>query len=217
MNLYLSVYQLIKTADRLETGAKLLAANVFRVSPRDGMANREVLEECAKSLQTIHSRLVSKSHISKVQLSRTAVIFQALDTAHRRVLNLAGVPLNDDENVTRAIVGFLQQAQRDFLELRTLLGERMGVPVIVELPPDGTEGDFTAILQKESAFREELVKSIERGIEVFDEERELTEQLAMIRENLLAARKNMKQLLLDRLSERKKKTAIDQKIGIVPV
>lgn len=188
----------METAGRLEEGAGYLVAHSLRLSPKDGQANRGLLEESGKRFGDIRKLMFSKSHISKVQLRRTAVIFQILEIAHQRVLNLAGISFPGEGKSIEAIWWFLHEAQRDYQTIRAALSERMGSTVLVKLPDTGKEREVGVILQKESALREEMIKQIERGIEVFDEERELTDKLALIRKNLIESRKHMKQFMTAR-------------------
>ncbi len=201
MNFYFLFYQLMETAGKLEEGARYLAAHSLRLSPSGSQANRVLLEECGKSFGDVRKLMFSKSHISKVQLRRTAVIFQIMEIAHRRVLNLAAISFPGEGKSIEAIWWFLHQAQRDYRTLRTALSERMGSTVLVALPDTDSEREIGIILQKESALREEMIKQLERGIEIFDEERELTDQLALIRKNLIESRKHMKQFVTARAEE----------------
>jgi hypothetical protein len=201
MNFYFLFYQLMETAGRMEKGAWYLAAHSLRLSPKDGQANRVLLEESGKKFGDIRKLMFSKSHISKVQLRRTAVIFQILEIAHQRVLNLAGISFPGEGKSIEAIWWFLRQAQRDYQTIRSALSERMGSTVLVALPDTDVERKVSVILQKESELREEMIKQLERGIEIFDEERELTDQLALIRKNLIESRRHMKQLVTARAEE----------------
>lgn len=201
MNFYFTIYQMIETSERLEGGMKYLAAHALSTSPRDGQANRALLEQCGDMLQGVRELLTSKSHISKVQLRRTAILFQALEIAHRRVLHLAGAALPDDEGSLDGLWGLLCHAKRDYRDLRAGLGERMGTPLYLELSGEDKERSFREILQKESALQEELLKLIERAIEVFGEESELISRLTFLRKGLLEERKNVKRLLVKQCVE----------------
>lgn len=189
MNFYFTIYQMIETSGRLEGDVKVLATHALSTSPRDGQANRALLEQCGDRLQEVNVLLNTKSHISRVQLRRTAILFQMMETAHRRVLHLAGAEVPDDETSVNDIWGLLFQAKKDYRDLRTGLGERMGTPLYLELPEEETNGAFREILLKESVFLEEMLKLAEKAIEVFGEERELADQLILVRKNLLEARK----------------------------
>lgn len=198
MNFYFLFYQLMESAGRLEEGAWNLAAHSLRLSPSNGQSNRALLEECGKRSGDIRKLMFSKSQISKVQLRRTAIIFQILEIAHQRVLNLAGISYPEKGKSMEAIWWFLHEAQRDYQTIHGALSERMGSAVLMRLPDRGAEKEERIILQKESALREEMIKQIEKGIEVFDEERELTDKLALIRRNLIESRKHMKQFVAAR-------------------
>ncbi len=194
MNFYFMFYQLTLAAERLEGWVKHLAANAFRTSPGEGQANRHHLERCGDMLQGAKELLNSKVHVSKVQLRRTAILFQALETAHRRVWGLAGAAVQDGGSP--AVVGeLLGQALRDYQALRAALSERAGVPLLMELPQVEKSRGLAETLRGESALQEEFLKLIEKAIEVFDGELDLAGQLAAVRKGLLEERKNVKRLL----------------------
>jgi hypothetical protein len=69
--------------------------------------------------------MFSKSRISKVQLRRTAVIFQILEIAHQRVLNMACISFPGEWKSIEAMWWFLHEAQRDYQTIRAALSERM--------------------------------------------------------------------------------------------
>ncbi len=195
MNFYLMFYQLLENVERIEAGAGYLAAHANRISPRDGQANRELLEECGKKLREVKKLMGVKSHVSKVHLRRTATIFQALDLAHRRVLNLSGVsnPSGDDGDDFWEI---FSRSRQDYALLADLLSARMGFPILAPVHPLEPIESLAAIAQRERRLRDELIRSIEKGIEIFDEERELTEKLIVVRKSLLESKKYTKRLLV---------------------
>ncbi len=215
MNFYFTIYQMIESSERLEGGMKDLAAHALSASPRDGQTNRALLEQCGQMLGVVKELLNTKAHISKVQLRRTAILFQMLEIAHQRVLHLAGAAVPDDESSVDDLWGLLCQAKKDYRDLRVSLGERMGVPVALELPGENPDHGFGETLQKEAAFQEEMLKLIERAVEVFGEERELTDQLALMRKGLLESRKNVKRLLVKLASEGTASLFIVRKLNTV--
>lgn len=198
MNYYFLFYQMMETTDRLEAEIRYLTDHSLSLSPREGQANRDLLEHCGERIGEVKKTMFAKSRVSKVQLRRTAVAFQILEMAHQRVLNLAGTPFPADENQAKAVWEFLHQAQRDLRHLQAAFTERAGMPV-VSLPAVGADRSFTLVLKNESLIREEMIKQIERGIEIFDEEREFTDQLALIRGNLIEARRKMKRFVMNRI------------------
>jgi hypothetical protein len=214
MNFYLLFYQLIENTERLEGEAKYLASHALSTSPRDGHANRSLLEQCGDLLHGVKELLNSKAHISKVQLRRTAILFQILETAHRRVLRLAGASVPQDESSITAIWGLLRQAQGDYWALRTALYERMGVPINLNLPEEDGDFSFLDILQTESVFQEELLNLIEKGIEVFDEESGVAGQLVLVRKGLLEARRNVKRLLARHSPNREPAIPLGRGLGV---
>jgi hypothetical protein len=199
MNYYFLFYQLMETTDRLEKEARYLADHSLSLSPRDGQANRDLLEDCGERIGEGKKMMYAKSRIRKVQLRRTAVAFQILKMAHQRVLNLAGTSFPANENSAKTLWGFLFQAQKDLQNLQTAFSAMAGMSVEVRLPNIAADRSFTLVLKNESLIREEMIKQIERGIEIFDEEREFTDQLAVIRKNLIEARRNMKQFVMNRI------------------
>jgi len=214
MNFYFTFHQLSGTAERLEAGVKNLAANALRTSPREGQANRDLLELCGDMAQGVKELLNSKVRISRVQLRRAALLFQVLEMSHRRVLRLAGAGAME-ENPDPALWELFHQARRDYQALRALVSERVGAPLFVELPDEEKDLGLPAALRQDSAVQDELVKLIEKGIEVFDEERELTDHLAEIRRGLMEERKGVKRLLAS-LSREGKGAAPEPRLDATP-
>jgi hypothetical protein len=52
--------------------------------------------------------------------------------------------------------------------------------------------ELPLILQKETTYQQEALKLLEKAIEVFGEEQELADKLAVVRKDLLEAKKRMK-------------------------
>jgi hypothetical protein len=69
-----------------------------------------------------------------------------------------------------------------------------GIPVTLNLSGanEVASHDLPVVLQKESAYQQETLKHLEKAIEVFGEEQELADKLAVIRKELLEAKKRMK-------------------------
>jgi hypothetical protein len=197
MNFYFSLFQLIETVERLDQDVQHLAGRALRISPRDARANRELLDQCQSKIREVKLLLNNKTHISKITLRKTAILFQILEIAYRRIIHLASATANvghDDENSIKAVWQLLSMAQRHYQTLVKTLFDLTGIPVTLNL--SGTEAstdhDLSAILQKESAFQQETLKLLERAIEVFGEEQELAGQLAQIRKDLLDSKKRLK-------------------------
>lgn len=201
MNFYFMFYQLLETVERMEAEARCLATHSLRISPRDGQTNRGLLEECGKKLKEIQRLMYSKSHISKVQLRRTSVLFEAVQVAQRRVLALAAALASRNEAAGDALWELLRRGQRDYEGLRSALSDRMAVPVLISLPKPEPGGNFVNVLENEHDLQKELVRLIERGIEIFDEERALTNQLNLVRKNLLETKRYVKRLLIKHMEE----------------
>ena len=201
MNFYLMFYQLTDTVERMETATEYLTAHALRISPRDSQATRGLLGECGKKLQEIEKLLTFKSHVSKVQVHRMAILFEALEIAHQRVLSLAELSMPAVEEEAKALWELLCRSRLDHQLLTGLMNERMGFPLVVALPEPGPETGLKAILQKEGKLRDKFIKLMERGIQIFDEEREMTEKLTVIRKNLLESKKYSKQLLAIRIEK----------------
>lgn len=215
MNFYFLIYKFIETSEGLESGMKYLASHALSASPRNGQANRALLKQCGHMVHVVNELLNSKFKISKIQLRRTAILFQILEKAHRRVLNLAGVPFSSDENSISVVWGLLCGARLDYNAIRNVLHERIGVPLNLDLSDEDGDRNFADILRKEFDFQEAILKLIEKGIEVFDEERELTDQLALIRIGLLEERKNLKRLLSKYYQEREKAVSLECPLDVV--
>ncbi len=199
MNFYFSLFQLIETVDRLDQDVTHLAGRALRISPRDARANRELLDQCEAKVKEVKTLLNNKTHISKITLRKTAILFQILEICYQRVIYLAGATANvghDDENSIKAVWQLLSMAQGHYRTLVKTLFDLTGIPVTLNL--SGALGDssheLSGILQKESSYQLETLKLLEKAIEVFGEEQALADQLAQIRKDLLESKKRMKHL-----------------------
>jgi hypothetical protein len=217
MNFYFSLFQLIETVERLHQDVQHLAGRALRISPRDARANRELLEQCEFKVREVKGLLNNKTHISKITLRKTAILFQILEVSYRRVIHLAGATANvgqDDEDSIKAVWQLLSMAQKHYQSLVKTLFDLTGIPVTLNL--SGTEEDtaheLSAILEKETSYQQETLKLLERAIEVFGEEQALADQLTQIRKDLLESKKRMKHLGTGHAAEKPEmiKTAIEK-------
>lgn len=197
MNFYFSLFQLIETVESLERDVQHLAGRALRISPRDARANRELLEQCETKMREVKVLLNNKTHISKITLRKAALLFQLLEVFYHRILHLSGATSSvgpDDGNSVQAVWHLLSLAQRHYQGLVKTLYELTGIPVTLNLngEAEASAHGLSAVLQKESALQQEALKLLEKAIEVFGEEQELSEQLAQTRRDLLESKKRMK-------------------------
>ena len=197
MNFYFSLFQLIETVESLERDVQHLAGRALRISPRDARANRELLEQCETKMREVKVLLNNKTHISKITLRKASLLFQLLEIFYHRVLHLSGATSSvgpDDGNSVQAVWQLLSLAQRHYQGLVKTLFELTGIPVTLTLNGEGEAAvhGLSAVLQRESSLQQEALKLLEKAIEVFGEEQELSEQLAQIRRDLLESKKRMK-------------------------
>ena len=199
MNFYFSLYQLIETVERLERDVEYLAGRALRISPRDARANRELLEQCDMKMREVKNLLNNKTHISKITLSQTALLFQILEVSYRRMMHLSAATANfgqDDANSVKVVWQLLAQAQSHYQTLGKTLFDLTGIPVTLSLTGavEVASHDLALVSQKESAYQQETLKHLEKAIEVFGEEQELADKLAVIRKELLESKKRMKHI-----------------------
>jgi hypothetical protein len=199
MNFYFALYQLIETVERLSRDIQHLAGRALRISPRDARANRDLLEQCQSKLGEVRNLLNNKTHISKITLRKTALLFQILELSYRRVMHLASAASNigpEDESSVKTIWHMLSQAQRHHQALVKTLNDMTGIPVTLVLTgePIAPVHGFEDISRAEMALQQESLKHLEKAIEVFTEEQGLSDILSGIRKELLEVRKRMKHL-----------------------
>lgn len=197
MNFYFSLFQLIETVERLQHDVEHLASRALRISPRDARANRELLDQCDGKMREVKNLLNNKTHISKITLRKAAILFQILDISYRRMMHLSTATANfgqDDENSVKVIWQLLSLSQAHYQTLVKTLFELTGIPVTLNLSGanEVASHDLPVVLQKESAYQQETLKHLEKAIEVFGEEQELADKLAVMRKELLEAKKRMK-------------------------
>lgn len=198
MNFYFSLFQLIETVEQLERDVQHLAGRALRISPRDARANRELLDQCDLKVREVKSLLNNKTHISKITLRKAAILFQILELSYKRVMHLAAATSRveqDDEDNAKTLWNLLSMAQGHYQSLVKTLFELTGIPVTLSLSGvDESAQGFATILQKEAALQQETLKHLEKAIEVFGEEQELADQLALLRKDLIDNKKRMKHL-----------------------
>jgi hypothetical protein len=197
MNFYFSLFQLIETVERLQHDVEHLAGRALRISPRDARANRELLDLCDSKMREASNLLNNKTHISKITLRKAAILFQILNIAYRRMMHLSAATANfaqKDEESVKAVWQFLSIAQAHYQTLVKTLFELTGIPVTLNLSGSNevASHDLPVVLQKESAYQLEIIKYLEKAIEDFGEEPELADKLAIMRKELLEAKKQMK-------------------------
>jgi hypothetical protein len=199
MNFYFSLFQLIETVERLQHDVEHLASRALRISPRDARANRELLDQCDVKMRDVKNLLNNKTHISKITLRKAALLFQILDISYRRMMHLATATGNfgqEDEESVKVLWPMLSLSQNHYQTLVRTLFDLTGIPVTMNLSGanEVASHDLPVVLQKESAYQAETLKHLEKAIEVFGEEQELADKLAIIRKELLEAKKRMKHL-----------------------
>jgi len=197
MNFYFALYQLIETVERLGKDIQHLAGRALRISPRDARANRELLEQCESKLHEVENLLHNKTHISKITLRKAALLFQILEVAYHRIMHLAAATANvglEDEGSVKSLWHLLAQAQRHYQTLVKTLNDITGIPVALKLSVEtaSPSHEFTSILKEEAAYQQEILKHLDRAVEVFGEEQELAETLASMRRELLDSKKVMR-------------------------
>jgi len=102
----------------------------------------------------------------------------------------------DDENSVKTIWQLMAQAQNHYQTLVKTLFDLTGIPVSLNLTGsvEVASHDLNLVLQKETAYQQETLKHLEKAIEVFGEEQELADKLAVIRKDLLESKKRLKHL-----------------------
>ena len=89
MEFYISLYQITAALEQLNRGFQHLAGRAFRISPRSAQATHELFNRCGQEAQTLE-KLLNKGDYNKITLKRTALLFQALEATHRRLVLLSG-------------------------------------------------------------------------------------------------------------------------------
>jgi hypothetical protein len=198
MSFYLSLFQLIDTVERLDQDLQHLAGRALRISPRDARANRELLEESDQKISQVKNLLNNKTHISKISLRKAAILFQILEISYRRLTHLAAATSNvghDDEGSIKGIWQLLSLAQKHYQMLVKTVFDMTGIPVTLTVSHVGEPPrDFATIVQKEAAAQLETLKYLEKAVEVFGEDVQLSEILVDMRRELLEAKKRFKHL-----------------------
>lgn len=207
MNFYFSLFQLIESVEHLEKDMQHMAARALRISPRDARANRELLEQCEGKMREAKILLNNKTHISKISLRKAAILFQILEVFYHRMLHLSSATSNlgdADENSVNAVWQLLSLAQRHYQALVRTLFDLTGMPVSLALNgfQETQDHDLSAVLQKEASYHQEALKLLEKAIEVFGEEQDLSDQLTQTRKDLLEIKKRMKHFSMGPLEQK---------------
>lgn len=196
MGFYFALYQILETIDRLTAEAKSLAGRTLRLGPKDARANRELLERAADQLKETRKLFSDKAPVSKVALRKAALLQQLVELAHRRFLFLAGALSSigmDDEEARKALWHSLERAQKNFRQLVALLREYSGLSValvldVVEEKPK----QVSDLFKRDLAFQNEIVRNLEKAIEIYGEEMGLVDALSALRKEFLETRKQSK-------------------------
>lgn len=190
MEFYVSLYQLTEDLGRLKRGFQQMAGRSFRISPRGAQANHDVFNQCAEDAQVLEILVNTKADFSKTTLNRTALLFQALEATHRRLVLLTGAaePGVVEEIPAGAVWRLLGLARRHFRILWETLSERAGAPVALTLPAGPEIRNLTMILHREETLRRETHQIIEKILVSFDQDQDLVKKLLLIRNDLVEAR-----------------------------
>lgn len=198
MNFYFSLNQLIDTVDGLEQSVRSIASRALRISPRDALANRELLERCDTHLGEVKRLLQDKTHISRTALNKVGMFFEVMVISHRRMVNLAGVVddpgLNGEGRL--AVIQLLALAQKHYRTLVREIAGQTGIPVVHQdaawdLEP-ALEG-FSALVQ-EAADQQKSLNLLERALKSADGDIGWMDPLQQVRRELLEAKKVLKKL-----------------------
>jgi hypothetical protein len=198
MNFYFSVFQLHTAVDGIKRNARDLANNALRLSPRDSLANRELLEQCERQVHTVGTLLKVKANFSKVALRNVGLLHEMLDLSYRRLFHLANATTKvklEDQNSINFLWQCLNVAQGHYRGLTKKIFDWTGMGITLTLRGDESETghNFLSILEKESFYQQETLKLLEKAIEIFGEEQALKGQLGLMRKELLESRKRFKE------------------------
>jgi len=192
MSFYFSLFQIIDSVERLGKDLQLLTSRALRISPRDARANRELLENCQLKLAEVEKVLNNKTHISKITLRKASLLYQVVLVCWRRVARLsaaAGVVEARDAQGLWALMG---AAQKHYQILVKALTEQTGVAPTINLQVE-TAADLESVLRQEFADQGEILKQLDKAVEVFVEEQGLLDTLLGVRKDLQDLRKRQKQ------------------------
>jgi hypothetical protein len=200
MNFYFSFFQLTEDIDRIEQNINYLAGKALRISPRDARANRELLEQCGSRITEIKHLLNTKTHISKITLRKSSILFQLVQLFYQRLINLTTVVSSigaEDEESMKCVWQLIGTAQRHYQILIKALYGLTGIPVEILFPSELVESfqSMEGFLKNESHFQQEALKLLERSLEIFGEDQELSDTLILLRKELLEIRKRMKHFI----------------------
>ncbi|SRR5579871_1040152 len=202
MNFYVSIAQLLQTAEGMEKNLGFLAERAFRISPRDSRANREILELCTDKLTEARKLLGENPHLGKTPLRHATLLLQIFRLSFRRMCHLAiavADPEGGSEDEARAIQSLFATASHHFKLLKQVLLDLAGVALVLEI--DGSDvknGSDLGTFQVEETDLRESLASLEKAIEIFDEEPVLLDALVFIRQELLEARKRIRRFITRR-------------------
>ncbi|HJT23814.1 MAG TPA: hypothetical protein VJ873_04520 [bacterium] len=198
MNFYVSISQLLQTIEGLEKNFGFLAERAFRISPRDSRANREILEHCASKMEEAKELLEDNGHISKITLRHASLLLQLFRLSFLRMSHLASATLafeGDGGEPAKAVQPLFLTASRHFTLLKEVLSDLTGIPLSLELHGAGDKKDQGLdVFQREESYQQLSLSLLDKAIEIFDEEPELLETLAAIRQDLVETRKKIKRL-----------------------
>ncbi|GEM_PF-1076490 len=195
MSFYFSLFQIIDAVERLGKDMNHLTGRILRISPRDARANRELLEQCQDKLAEVEKVLHNKTHISKITLRKASLLYQVLGTSWSRVARLSAAAVSiesADEAQVKAIWTLLGNAQKQYQVLVKTLSEQTGVAPMFPLNVE-VAGDYSEVLKREIADEADMLKCLDRAVEVFGEEQGLLDTLMVIRKELQDLKKKHRQ------------------------
>jgi hypothetical protein len=192
MSFYFSLFQIIDSVERLSKDIQLLTSHALRIGPRDARANRELLENCQIKLAEVEKVLNNKTHISKITLRKAALLYQVVVISWRRVARLSAAAGVVEAQDSHGIWGLLGAAQKHYQVLVKALTEQTGVAPTINLEAEAAT-NLATVLKQEFADQGEILKHLDKAVEVFGEEQGLLETLMGIRKDLQDLRKRQKQ------------------------
>ncbi len=189
MEFYISLYQITAALEQLNRGFQHLAGRAFRISPRSAQATHELFNRCGQEAQTLE-KLLNKGDYNKITLKRTALLFQALEATHRRLVLLSGAaePGSPEDIPADAVWHLLGLARRHFRILWEILSARAGAPLALNLPTGPDIRSLPMILRQEETLRKETFQIIGKVLASLDQDQELVEKLLLIRKDLFDSR-----------------------------
>ncbi len=192
MSFYFSLYQIIDAVERLGKDIQNLSSKTLRISPRDARANRELLDQCQMKLSEVEKVLNNKTHISKISLRKAALLYQVVLICFRRIERLsaaAGLAKPSDASNLWVLQA---AAQKHYQTLVKVLKEQTGIAPSVPLEAESV-ADLPSALKREFEDQGEILKHLDRAVEVFGEEEGLLDSLMGIRKELQDLRKRQRQ------------------------